>query len=397
MIFAGSACDRILVLQIAGWWCSFCKVCGGCLREEILGQLWGLVCLWQNFCTADCQVCGLNRTCREWKFRAPFGKTQLCWPASDRIFVLQIARFVVFTGPAADEILEFHFVRLMVLAVLPVIEFFVFQIARFVVLTGPAADEILQLHFVRLMVFQLSRSDSFFRNYDETVSSKKSFHLLQQNFTRYSKIENPLNRMVLSFFDWLEKSFLHFQDLKLWDNVSSVSECYNSAAAFLLEFRIIMSEQEFKKTWVLSIWWASGGSRISRTRHASTVERRVIWPNCSEPKKWFGYCPWLARCVTWSVYDWAPPFDTFQLLMLEWESDHCGAFPSCTRLDSSDTTSMSVWSSLNNSSLLSCLVGPSRRIHKWFRSKVISLSFSFPSVVMEDPKWSTQSKSVKES
>ena len=37
-------------------------------------------------------------------------------PASDRIFVLQIARFVVLSGPAADEILELHFVRLMVFA-----------------------------------------------------------------------------------------------------------------------------------------------------------------------------------------------------------------------------------------------------------------------------------------
>ena len=34
-------------------------------------------------------------------------------PASDRIFVLQIARFVVLTGPAADEI-EASFVRRMV-------------------------------------------------------------------------------------------------------------------------------------------------------------------------------------------------------------------------------------------------------------------------------------------
>ena len=161
---AWSACDRIFVLQIA----RFVVLTGPAANESL-----ELLLVRLNF----------------------------AGPASDRIFVLQIARFVVFTGPAADEILEFHFVRLMVLAVLPVIEFFVFQIARFVVLTGPAADEILQLHFVRLMVFQLSRSDSFFRNYDETVSSKKSFHLLQQNFTRYSKIENPLNRMVLSFFD----------------------------------------------------------------------------------------------------------------------------------------------------------------------------------------------------
>ena len=70
-------------------------------------------------------------------------------PASDGIFVLQIARFVVLTGPAADEILEFHFVsvRLMVFAGPASDRIFVLQIARFVVLTGPAADEILQLHF----------------------------------------------------------------------------------------------------------------------------------------------------------------------------------------------------------------------------------------------------------
>ena len=38
------------------------------------------------------------------------GSWFLLGPASDRIFVLQIARFVVLTGPAADEILELHFV-----------------------------------------------------------------------------------------------------------------------------------------------------------------------------------------------------------------------------------------------------------------------------------------------
>ena len=52
------------------------------------------------------------------------------------------------TGPAADEILEFHFVRLMVFAGPASDSIFVLQIARFVVLTGPAADEILELHFL---------------------------------------------------------------------------------------------------------------------------------------------------------------------------------------------------------------------------------------------------------
>ena len=35
-------------------------------------------------------------------------------PASNRIFVLQIAKLVVLTGPAADEIWELHSVRFMV-------------------------------------------------------------------------------------------------------------------------------------------------------------------------------------------------------------------------------------------------------------------------------------------
>ena len=71
------------------------------------------------------------------------------------IFVLQIAKFVVLTGPAAGEILELHFARLMVFAGPANDGIFVLQIARFVVLTGPAAYEILELHFVRLMVLGL--------------------------------------------------------------------------------------------------------------------------------------------------------------------------------------------------------------------------------------------------
>ena len=66
-----------------------------------------------------------------------------------------IARFVVSTGPAADEILELHFVRATVFAGPACDKIFVLQISRFVVLTGPAADEILELHFVRLMVLGL--------------------------------------------------------------------------------------------------------------------------------------------------------------------------------------------------------------------------------------------------
>ena len=60
---------------------------------------------------------------------------------------------MVLTGPAADEILELHFVRLMVSAGPASDRIFVLQIAKFVVLTGPAAGEILELHFARLMVF----------------------------------------------------------------------------------------------------------------------------------------------------------------------------------------------------------------------------------------------------
>ena len=61
-------------------------------------------------------------------------------------------RLMVF-APATDEILRFHFVRLMVFAGPAIDRIFVPQIARFVVLTGPTADEILKFQFVRLMVF----------------------------------------------------------------------------------------------------------------------------------------------------------------------------------------------------------------------------------------------------
>ena len=103
--------------------------------------------------TADFQVCGFDWACRRWNFGTPFCKAHGFGLASDRIFVLQIAKFVVLTGPAADEILELHFARLMVFGGPASDRIFVLQIARFVVLTGPAADEILELHFVRLMVF----------------------------------------------------------------------------------------------------------------------------------------------------------------------------------------------------------------------------------------------------
>ena len=61
---------------------------------------------------------------------------------------LQISRFVVLTGPAADEILELHFVRLMVLG-LPVRKFSYCRLPKFVVLTGPAADEIFGAPFCK--------------------------------------------------------------------------------------------------------------------------------------------------------------------------------------------------------------------------------------------------------
>ena len=77
------------------------------------------------------------------RIRAPFCKCK-----AHGIFVFQIARFVVLTGPAADEILELPFCKAHACD-----RIFVLQIARFVVLTEPAADEILELHFVRLMVF----------------------------------------------------------------------------------------------------------------------------------------------------------------------------------------------------------------------------------------------------
>ena len=40
------------------------------------------------------------------------------------------------------------------------------------------------------MSHQLSRSDSILRDHDQSMRSKRLFHLLQQNFTGHSKIEN---------------------------------------------------------------------------------------------------------------------------------------------------------------------------------------------------------------
>ena len=43
---------------------------------------------------------------------------------------------------------------------------------------------------------QLSRSDSFLWDHDQTMRSKRLFHLLQQNFTGYSKIENLIKSQI---------------------------------------------------------------------------------------------------------------------------------------------------------------------------------------------------------
>ena len=48
-------------------------------------------------------------------------------------------------------------------------------------------------------------------------------------------------------------------------------------SSFLLEFRITISGLEFKVTWVHSMWHSLCRSQMSRTRHASIVERRAIW------------------------------------------------------------------------------------------------------------------------
>ena len=55
---------------------------------------------------ADFQVCGFDWACRGWNFGTPFCKAHGFGPACDKILVLQIAKFVVLTGPAADEILD---------------------------------------------------------------------------------------------------------------------------------------------------------------------------------------------------------------------------------------------------------------------------------------------------
>ena len=145
---------------------------------------------------------------------------------------------------------------------------------------------------------------------------------------------------------------------------------------------------------MMSLW----GSRISRTRHASTVERR-------------GHLAELFRTqeVVWLLSMACPLCD----LICLWLSTPIWHFPasyagvrkatiagrSPLALDSILLTLLRCRFDLRLTTAHSYPAWSARRaeIHKWFRSKVISLSFSFPSVVMEDPKWSTQSKSVKES
>ena len=63
-----------------------------------------------------------------------------------------------------------------------------------------------------------------FRDHDQTMRSKRLFHLLQQNFTGYSKIENLIKSQISALgitesngFELLRlirKEFLYFQDLK---------------------------------------------------------------------------------------------------------------------------------------------------------------------------------------
>ena len=85
-----------------------------------------------EFSTADCQVCGLDWVAADEILELHFVRLMVfAGPASDRIFVLQIAKFLLLTGPAADEIFDLHFARLMVFAGPASDRIFVLQIARF--------------------------------------------------------------------------------------------------------------------------------------------------------------------------------------------------------------------------------------------------------------------------
>ena len=72
-------------------------------------------CQWQNFRTADCQVCGLDWACRRWKFEASFVRRMVfVGPASD-VFSCQSARLVAWLG-LPRTYFGASFVRLMVFA-----------------------------------------------------------------------------------------------------------------------------------------------------------------------------------------------------------------------------------------------------------------------------------------
>ena len=118
-----------------------------------------------DFRTPDCQVCGLD---------------------ADEILELHFVRHMVFAGPARDRL-------------------FVLQIARFVVLTGPAADEILELHFVRLMVFAGPASDRIFVLQIVTFMSRflegRSFPILQILVESVSGREIVPYPLILSSFN----------------------------------------------------------------------------------------------------------------------------------------------------------------------------------------------------
>ena len=112
-----------------------------------LSSLWSLLGYYgRNFGSPDCKAC------------------VFAGPATDKIFEVQIVRFVVFAGPATDEILELQFVKLTTdeILELQIVRLVVFagpatdmevQIVRSVVFAGPATDEILELQFVRFVVW----------------------------------------------------------------------------------------------------------------------------------------------------------------------------------------------------------------------------------------------------
>ena len=154
-----------------------------------------------------------------------------------------------------------------------------------------------------------------FRDHDETMRSKRLFHLLQQNFIGYSKIENliksqisalgitesngfELLRLIRKEFSPLSRSeVLGYRDqcikfrVRKSDHLPDiVREVQTEIESFhsMLEASVIAAQHHDMLT--------VGRSVTSRIRRATTVERRAIWPRIVQNPRSVAI---VARRVIW--------------------------------------------------------------------------------------------------